>query len=109
MLAMCFTARPSFLHSSFQQTSFSLPFFFFAVLFVHAWSLLRNCNVYIMSESRSITASAAMASTVDTLDGLVLLELFLRYAADAGAVEVCLLGLNAAETAELGRQVSTDY
>ena len=50
---------------------------------------------------RLVAASTSSASAVDALNDLVLLELLARHATDTGAVEVGLLGLNAAKTAEL--------
>lgn len=49
--------------------------------------------------SLSVTACAASTSTTDALDCVFFLELFLRDATDASAVEIGLLGLDAAETA----------
>jgi hypothetical protein len=50
---------------------------------------------------RLIIARAAPASTADALNLLVLLQLFSGHAADACAVEVRLLGLDAAQAAQL--------
>jgi hypothetical protein len=46
----------------------------------------------------SIITRTSSAPTADTLDLLVLFQLFARHAADAGAVEIGLFGLDAAET-----------
>lgn len=49
----------------------------------------------------SVAAGAASAATAHTLDLLVFLQLFLRHTADAGAVEVGLLCLDAGKATEL--------
>jgi hypothetical protein len=48
-----------------------------------------------------VIARAAPAPTADALDLLVLLQLFSGHAADACAVEVGLLGLDASQAAQL--------
>ena len=53
---------------------------------------------------RLVIARAAPAPTADALDLLILLQLFSGHAADACAVEVGLLGLNAAQAAELSKE-----
>lgn len=55
----------------------------------------------------SITAATTPASTVDALDGLLLLQLLLGHTADAGRVEVCLLGLDATKAAELSTMLAS--
>ena len=50
-----------------------------------------------------IVARTASAPTADALDFLILLQLLPRHAADARAVEVGLLGLDAAQAAELSK------
>lgn len=54
-----------------------------------------------LTSRRSVTARAPAASAADALDALVLLQLIVRHPADAGAVEIGLLGLDAAHAAEL--------
>lgn len=65
-----------------------------------------SCLGFVACESARclIIARAASASTANTLNLLILLQLLPRHAADACAVEVCLLGLNAAQAAELSRK-----
>ena len=50
-----------------------------------------------------IIARAASAPATDALDFLILLQLLPRHAADARAVEVGFLGLNAAQAAKLSK------
>jgi hypothetical protein len=42
-----------------------------------------------------------MAAAADTLNSMVFLELVSRYPADASALEVCLVGLDATQAAQL--------
>lgn len=48
-----------------------------------------------------ITTRTTPTSTTHALNRLLFFQLRLWYAADAGGVEICLFGLDAAETAEL--------
>lgn len=50
-----------------------------------------------------VTAGTAPTPTTNALNRLLLFQLRLGHAADAGGIEVCLFGLDAAETAELER------
>jgi len=47
--------------------------------------------------AKSISRRTSSASTADTFDRLIFLQLRLRYAAYASRIEICLLGLNAAQ------------
>ena len=53
-----------------------------------------------------IVARTASAPTADALDLLILLQLLPRHAANACAVEVGLLGLDASEAAELDEKLA---
>lgn len=61
---------------------------------------LLACNI---SARSLIIARTASAATTDALDFLILLQLLPWHAADACAVEVGLLGLDAAQAAELSK------
>lgn len=50
---------------------------------------------------RSVTRSAAAATAADAFDDMVFLEVLLRHTADAGALEVGLLRLDASQAAQL--------
>jgi hypothetical protein len=67
-------------------------------LVVVAFRNLLACNLTTRS---LITARTASAATADALDFLILFQLLSRHAADACAVEVGLLGLDAAQAAKL--------
>lgn len=67
-------------------------------------TLFRVCLLDVCKSTRSlITARTASAPTADTLNLLILLQLLPRDTADACAVEVGLLGLNATQAAKLSR------
>lgn len=51
--------------------------------------------------SSLVTTRTAPTPTTNALNCLLLFQLRLGHAADAGGIEVCLFGLDAAETAEL--------
>lgn len=55
----------------------------------------------VVSVSSLVTARTAPTPTTNALNRLLLFQLRLGHAADAGGIEVCLFGLDAAETAEL--------
>lgn len=64
----------------------------------HSTSFFHNFNPLI-------TAATPTTTTADTLDALVFFELRFGHATDTGGVEVCFFGLDAAEAAELHKQI----
>jgi hypothetical protein len=64
----------------------------------------RNILACNLSTRSLVTARTASAPTADALDFLILLQLLSGHAADACAVEIGLLGLDAAQATKLLRK-----
>lgn len=74
-------------------------------LSVVSYPWLHTAHVLIIFAHGLVATGAASASAADALDLLVLLQLLPGHAANARAVEVRLLGLNAPQAAQLKRRV----